>query len=64
MAFLKEMQVLTAFTEWVFPCNLYVRTTAGLLRSVRIPFTGPLFYGINLFEWDFSLTTKCEWELG
>ena len=35
-----------------------------MLRSVTIPFRVPLFYEIRLFERNFSLTTKCEWELG
>ena len=64
MAFLKEMRILTASTEYVFPCNLCVRTTAGLLRFVTIPFRAPLFFEIRLFDRDFSLTTKCKRELG
>ena len=32
--------------------------------QITIPFRAPLFYGIRLFEWDFSLTAKCERELG
>ena len=45
MAFLKEVSILTAFTEYVFSCNLYARTTTGLLRSVTIPFRALLFSG-------------------